>query len=217
MHDNSISQCSVLWCFRGIRYLSKNCRERFIMIGDLLSQEQLDLALLQEVKHINIHTYRCFYIHQILCVPSQISHTLREASTGLYCNIVMCLFQVWCEKDFLFLKTKLGSVYPYSHYFKRSVMIYNAWHVFTKGCWNAQADMNKDTDKDAFLLFSGFIGSGLAVFSRHRIHDAFLYRYSLNGYPYMVSLINYTHKHRALLLKYPNKDWKNSISFNNAT
>ncbi|MBN3297397.1 NSMA phosphodiesterase, partial [Amia calva] len=32
---------------------------------------------------------------------------------------------------------------------------------------------------------SGVIGSGLAVFSRHKIHDAFLYRYSLNGYPYM--------------------------------
>lgn len=41
-----------------------------------------------------------------------------------------------------------------------------------------------------FLLLSGFIGSGLAVFSRHRIHDAFLYRYSLNGYPYMVSVIS---------------------------
>lgn len=89
----------------GVRYLSKNCKERFVLIGDLLSQEQLDIALLQEV---------------------------------------------WCEKDFLFLKKKLNSVYPYSHYFK-----------------------------------SGFIGSGLAVFSRHRIHDAFLYRYSLNGYPYM--------------------------------
>lgn len=89
----------------GIRYLSKNCRERFVLIGDLLNQEQLDIALLQEV---------------------------------------------WCEKDFQFLKKKLGCVYPFSHYFK-----------------------------------SGFIGSGLAVFSRHRIHDAFLYRYSLNGYPYM--------------------------------
>ncbi|XP_029908268.1 sphingomyelin phosphodiesterase 2 [Myripristis murdjan] len=32
---------------------------------------------------------------------------------------------------------------------------------------------------------SGVIGSGLAIFSKHRIHDAFLYRYSLNGYPYM--------------------------------
>ncbi|XP_055069909.2 sphingomyelin phosphodiesterase 2 [Misgurnus anguillicaudatus] len=32
---------------------------------------------------------------------------------------------------------------------------------------------------------SGFIGSGLVVFSKHRIQDAFLYRYSLNGYPYM--------------------------------
>uniref|UniRef100_A0A672T1V5 Endonuclease/exonuclease/phosphatase domain-containing protein n=1 Tax=Sinocyclocheilus grahami TaxID=75366 RepID=A0A672T1V5_SINGR len=57
----------------GIRYLSKNCKERFVRIGDLLNQEQLDLALLQEV---------------------------------------------WCERDFLFLKKKLSSIYPYSHYFK---------------------------------------------------------------------------------------------------
>ncbi|KAM7005364.1 sphingomyelin phosphodiesterase 2 [Tautogolabrus adspersus] len=33
---------------------------------------------------------------------------------------------------------------------------------------------------------SGVIGSGLAIFSKHRIHDTFIYRYSLNGYPYMV-------------------------------
>ncbi|KAL2104228.1 hypothetical protein ACEWY4_001096 [Coilia grayii] len=33
---------------------------------------------------------------------------------------------------------------------------------------------------------SGVIGSGLAVFSKHRIEDALLYQYSLNGYPYMV-------------------------------
>lgn len=40
-----------------------------------------------------------------------------------------------------------------------------------------------------FLLFcSGVIGSGLAIFSKYRIHDTFLYRYSLNGYPYMVRL-----------------------------
>lgn len=39
------------------------------------------------------------------------------------------------------------------------------------------------------LLLSGFFGSGLAVFSRHRIHDVFLYKYSLNGYPYMVSTV----------------------------
>nr|BAE06149.1 Mg2+-dependent neutral sphingomyelinase [Danio rerio] len=34
---------------------------------------------------------------------------------------------------------------------------------------------------------SGVIGSGLAVFSKHRIQDALLYQYSLNGYPYMLS------------------------------
>nr|XP_025967669.1 sphingomyelin phosphodiesterase 2 [Dromaius novaehollandiae] len=33
---------------------------------------------------------------------------------------------------------------------------------------------------------SGVIGSGLCVFSRFPILDAFLYRYSLNGYPYML-------------------------------
>ncbi|XP_061893460.1 sphingomyelin phosphodiesterase 2 [Entelurus aequoreus] len=32
---------------------------------------------------------------------------------------------------------------------------------------------------------SGVIGSGLAIFSKHRIQDTLLYRYSLNGYPYM--------------------------------
>lgn len=32
---------------------------------------------------------------------------------------------------------------------------------------------------------SGVIGSGLAIFSKHRIQDTFVYRYSLNGYPYM--------------------------------
>lgn len=32
---------------------------------------------------------------------------------------------------------------------------------------------------------SGVIGSGLAIYTKHRIHDTFLYRYSLNGYPYM--------------------------------
>ncbi|XP_077429268.1 sphingomyelin phosphodiesterase 2 [Vanacampus margaritifer] len=32
---------------------------------------------------------------------------------------------------------------------------------------------------------SGVFGSGLAIFSKHRIQDTLLYRYSLNGYPYM--------------------------------
>ncbi|KAG9276930.1 sphingomyelin phosphodiesterase 2 [Astyanax mexicanus] len=89
----------------GIRHLSKHCAQRYAMIGDLLSKEQHDVAVLQEV---------------------------------------------WSEKDFLFLKKKLGGTHPYCHYFK-----------------------------------SGFFGSGLAVFSKHRIHDTFLYKYTLNGYPYM--------------------------------
>lgn len=89
----------------GIRYLSKHCPQRYAMIGDLLSKEEHDIVLLQEV---------------------------------------------WSEKDFLNLKKKLACSHPHSHYFK-----------------------------------SGVIGSGLAIFCKHRIHDTFLYRYSLNGYPYM--------------------------------
>lgn len=34
---------------------------------------------------------------------------------------------------------------------------------------------------------SGVIGSGLCIFSKHQILDTFLYQYSVNGYPYMVS------------------------------
>ncbi|XP_022597957.1 sphingomyelin phosphodiesterase 2 [Seriola dumerili] len=89
----------------GIRYLSKHCRQRYAMIGDMLCKEEHDIVLLQEV---------------------------------------------WSERDYLFLKKKLACSHPHSHYFK-----------------------------------SGVIGSGLAIFSKHRIHDTFLYRYSLNGYPYM--------------------------------
>lgn len=63
---------------------------------------------------------------------------------------IVLLQEVWSEKDFLYLRMKLASTHPHSHYFK-----------------------------------SGVIGSGLAIFSKHRIHDTFLYRYSLNGYPYM--------------------------------
>uniref|UniRef100_A0A671L734 sphingomyelin phosphodiesterase n=1 Tax=Sinocyclocheilus anshuiensis TaxID=1608454 RepID=A0A671L734_9TELE len=92
--------------FRGIRFFSQLCTQRYEMIGELLGREQHDIALLQEV---------------------------------------------WSERDFLFLKRKLSSSHPYTHYFK-----------------------------------SGVIGSGLAVFSRHRIQDALLYQYSLNGYPYML-------------------------------
>lgn len=63
---------------------------------------------------------------------------------------IVLLQEVWSEKDYLFLKKKLASCHPHSHYFR-----------------------------------SGVIGSGLAIFSKHRIRDTFLYRYSLNGYPYM--------------------------------
>ncbi|XP_051803871.1 sphingomyelin phosphodiesterase 2 [Acanthochromis polyacanthus] len=89
----------------GIRYLSKHCPQRYAMIGEMLTKEEHDIVLLQEV---------------------------------------------WSEKDYLCLKKKLACTHPHCHYFK-----------------------------------SGVIGSGLAIFTKYRIHDTFVYRYSLNGYPYM--------------------------------
>jgi hypothetical protein len=38
------------------------------------------------------------------------------------------------------------------------------------------------------LAFSGIIGSGLCVFSKHPIQEITQHTYTLNGYPYMVSL-----------------------------
>jgi hypothetical protein len=38
------------------------------------------------------------------------------------------------------------------------------------------------------LVFSGMIGSGLCVFSKHPIQEIFQHVYSLNGYPYMVRI-----------------------------
>ncbi|CAB1353343.1 unnamed protein product, partial [Coregonus sp. 'balchen'] len=97
---------------RGVRYLSKPCPQRYAMIGELLSREEHDIVLLQEV------------------VYSEVSYTLQRIDyiwTGVVCSLIMCS-----------------------------------------------------------SLQLGVIGSGLAMFSRHRIHGAFLCRYSLNGYPYMV-------------------------------
>lgn len=38
------------------------------------------------------------------------------------------------------------------------------------------------------LVFSGMMGSGLCVFSKHPIQEIFQHVYSLNGYPYMVRI-----------------------------
>lgn len=35
--------------YRGIRYLSKHCLQRYAMIGDMLCKEEHDVVLLQEV------------------------------------------------------------------------------------------------------------------------------------------------------------------------
>lgn len=46
-----------------------------------------------------------------------------------------------------------------------------------------------------FNVSSGVIGSGLAVFSKHRILDVFFYRFSVNGYPYMVGELGSVSQH----------------------
>lgn len=38
-----------LYFYRGIRYLSKYCPQRYAMIGEMLYKEQHDIVLLQEV------------------------------------------------------------------------------------------------------------------------------------------------------------------------
>lgn len=43
------------------------------------------------------------------------------------------------------------------------------------------------------LAFSGIIGSGLCVFSKHSIQEITQHIYTLNGYPYMVSLTSSTY------------------------
>lgn len=56
------------------------------------------------------------------------------------------------------------------------------------------------------------------MFSKHRIHDAFLYRYSLNGYPYMVSPgvthVSRLHTHSSAtgFIRYRNDIMKFSLS-----
>lgn len=43
---------------------------------------------------------------------------------------------------------------------------------------------------DQGLVFSGIIGSGLCVFSKHPIQEFTQHVFTLNGYPYMVSLLS---------------------------
>ncbi|XP_014847887.1 PREDICTED: sphingomyelin phosphodiesterase 2 [Poecilia mexicana] len=98
---------------------------------------------------VRVFSLNCWGIHYLSKHCSQRYQMIGEMLCKEQHDIVL-LQEVWSEKDFLYLKVKLASTHPHSHYFK-----------------------------------SGVIGSGLAIFAKHRIHDTFLYRYSLNGYPYM--------------------------------
>ncbi|XP_043977001.1 sphingomyelin phosphodiesterase 2 [Gambusia affinis] len=98
---------------------------------------------------VRVFSLNCWGIHYLSKHCSQRYQMIGEMLCKEQHDIVL-LQEVWSEKDFLYLKAKLASTHPHSHYFK-----------------------------------SGVIGSGLAIFTKHRIHDTFLYRYSLNGYPYM--------------------------------
>lgn len=98
-YHNVLRFYQVSFFLRGIRYLSKHCPQRYAMIGDMLSNEEHDIVLLQEVNVL-----------------------YRNPAINLYlmCADVKCfLLKVWSEKDFLSLKKKLASSHPHSHYFKR--------------------------------------------------------------------------------------------------
>uniref|UniRef100_A0AAY4CLP9 sphingomyelin phosphodiesterase n=1 Tax=Denticeps clupeoides TaxID=299321 RepID=A0AAY4CLP9_9TELE len=105
---------------------------------------------LQEPVRLRIFSLNCWGIHYLTRHCSQRYEMIGELLDRQRHDLAL-LQEVWSEKDYLYLKNKLGSSHPHSHYFR-----------------------------------SGVIGSGLAVFSRHLIQDALLYKYSLNGYPYMV-------------------------------
>ncbi|XP_060531232.1 putative neutral sphingomyelinase isoform X2 [Cylas formicarius] len=60
---------------------------------------------------------------------------------------VICLQEVWMDKDYQTIKLKLEEVLPYSHYF-----------------------------------YSGVVGSGVCIFSKHFIEEAFFHHWSVNGY-----------------------------------
>lgn len=55
--DTNWSVLSVSF-FRGIRYLSKYCQQRYAMIGDFLSKEEHDIVLLQEVVDSQLIRYQ---------------------------------------------------------------------------------------------------------------------------------------------------------------
>ncbi|CAH1174062.1 unnamed protein product [Phaedon cochleariae] len=60
---------------------------------------------------------------------------------------VVCLQEVWIDRDFFLIKDRVSGVLPYSHYF-----------------------------------YSGVSGSGVCIFSKHPIEEAFFHQWSLNGY-----------------------------------
>ncbi|KAL1506402.1 hypothetical protein ABEB36_005772 [Hypothenemus hampei] len=60
---------------------------------------------------------------------------------------VVCLQELWTNRDFHVLKKKLHSVLPYAHYF-----------------------------------YSGVVGSGICIFSKHPIEETFFHQWSVNGY-----------------------------------
>lgn len=81
------------------------------------------------------------------------------------------------------MSEKVEDVLPYSHYFYRYVEVYFS---FFFSCLIAGSSKYNHLTV-LTLFFSGVIGSGVCVFSRYPIIDAFTYRYSLNGYMYNIT------------------------------
>ncbi|KAG8522128.1 Sphingomyelin phosphodiesterase 2, partial [Galemys pyrenaicus] len=97
------------------------------------------------------------------------------------------LEEVWSEQDFQYLKQKLLPTYPAAHYFRSFALVL----IPTLAGQNWE-ERGLGISLPAFLTikqdyaFSGIIGSGLCVFSKHPIQEFTQHVFTLNGYPYML-------------------------------
>ncbi|KAL0624033.1 Sphingomyelin phosphodiesterase 2 [Plecturocebus cupreus] len=107
------------------------------------------------------------------------------------CFDLALLEEVWSEQDFQYLRQTLSPTYPAAHHFRRaspsSRERKNSWsELEDKGGEEGWVSLPVFLVIKQGLAFSGIIGSGLCVFSKHPIQELTQHVYTLNGYPYMI-------------------------------
>lgn len=105
---------------------------------------------------------------------------------------VVSLQEVWSEHDYQYLKKRTENVLPYAHYFYRFVFKFSKlfdhriiWWRDVKitpisKCW---------TMIEILILlinFSGVLGSGLCILSKHPIVKTLFHAWSVNGYVHRI-------------------------------